>query len=392
MSPPPPTSTKTASSGSPCWRTISIAHRALAGDDVLVVEGRNEDHPALGREGSARSFAPSYVLAGQHHLRPEPLHRLHLDARRRLRHDDEGTNPEPARGERNPLRMIAGGRRDDPTRPLLAGERRELVVGASELEREYRLKVLALEPDLAAEPRGELRSKLQRGLARHVVDARLQDLGDVVSGHANRGRGRSAIAGDHSGCACPPASAASPERGPDRYHCRRMATLLSADRTDTRHPVTRRRRPGVGRTPCILPRTTQWACGRSSMADLRPGREGRLRAPADASRNGRLGALPVGTSRSRDEPGRQETRAVARAALEFVVPGELVGVGTGSTANAFVDALASVRGRIDGAVASSERPPRGSPDTGSAWSISTPPASFRSTWTAPTRPPGTAIS
>ena len=35
-------------------------------------------------------------------------------------------------------------------------------------------------------------------------------------------------------------------------------------------------------------------------------------------------------------------------------PGELVGVGTGSTANAFVDALATVRGRIDGAVASSE--------------------------------------
>ena len=47
-------------------------------------------------------------------------------------------------------------------------------------------------------------------------------------------------------------------------------------------------------------------------------------------------------------------RAVAQAALELVVPGELVGVGTGSTANAFIDALATVRGRIDGAVASSE--------------------------------------
>ena len=50
----------------------------------------------------------------------------------------------------------------------------------------------------------------------------------------------------------------------------------------------------------------------------------------------------------------EKKRAVAEAALEFVVPGELVGVGTGSTANAFVDALAAVRGRIDGAVASSE--------------------------------------
>ena len=47
-------------------------------------------------------------------------------------------------------------------------------------------------------------------------------------------------------------------------------------------------------------------------------------------------------------------RAVAQAALEFVVPGELVGVGTGSTANAFIDALATIKGRIDGAVASSQ--------------------------------------
>ena len=47
-------------------------------------------------------------------------------------------------------------------------------------------------------------------------------------------------------------------------------------------------------------------------------------------------------------------RAVARAALEFVVPGELVGVGTGSTADAFTDALAGIKGRIDGAVASSQ--------------------------------------
>ena len=46
--------------------------------------------------------------------------------------------------------------------------------------------------------------------------------------------------------------------------------------------------------------------------------------------------------------------AAARAALEFVVPGALVGVGTGSTANAFINALATVKGRIDGAVASSD--------------------------------------
>jgi ribose 5-phosphate isomerase A len=45
-------------------------------------------------------------------------------------------------------------------------------------------------------------------------------------------------------------------------------------------------------------------------------------------------------------------RAVARAAIEYV-PAGIIGVGTGSTANYFIDELARIKGRIDGAVASS---------------------------------------
>jgi ribose 5-phosphate isomerase A len=44
---------------------------------------------------------------------------------------------------------------------------------------------------------------------------------------------------------------------------------------------------------------------------------------------------------------------VGRAALEYVVPGSVVGVGTGSTVNQFIDALASMKDRIAGAVSSS---------------------------------------
>ena len=47
-------------------------------------------------------------------------------------------------------------------------------------------------------------------------------------------------------------------------------------------------------------------------------------------------------------------KAVARAALEYVPAGCIVGVGTGSTANCFIDALGAIRHKIDGAVASSE--------------------------------------
>lgn len=46
-------------------------------------------------------------------------------------------------------------------------------------------------------------------------------------------------------------------------------------------------------------------------------------------------------------------QAVAQAALEYVQAGTVIGIGTGSTANFFIDALAAVKHKIDGAVASS---------------------------------------
>ena len=46
--------------------------------------------------------------------------------------------------------------------------------------------------------------------------------------------------------------------------------------------------------------------------------------------------------------------AVAKEAIKYVVEDAIVGVGTGSTANYFIDELAKIKGRIDGAVASSQ--------------------------------------
>jgi ribose 5-phosphate isomerase A len=47
-------------------------------------------------------------------------------------------------------------------------------------------------------------------------------------------------------------------------------------------------------------------------------------------------------------------KQVAEAALEYVVEDTVIGVGTGSTANFFIDALAGMKNRIEGTVASSE--------------------------------------
>jgi ribose 5-phosphate isomerase A len=46
-------------------------------------------------------------------------------------------------------------------------------------------------------------------------------------------------------------------------------------------------------------------------------------------------------------------KQAAEAALDYV-EGGVIGVGTGSTVNHFIDALAGIKGRIEGAVSSSE--------------------------------------
>ena len=49
----------------------------------------------------------------------------------------------------------------------------------------------------------------------------------------------------------------------------------------------------------------------------------------------------------------EKKRQAARAALDFVKPGTVLGVGTGSTVNCFIDELADIRDRIEAVVASS---------------------------------------
>ena len=62
-----------------------------------------------------------------------------------------------------------------------------------------------------------------------------------------------------------------------------------------------------------------------------------------------LGGPGAATAMTQDEL----KALVGRAALEHVVPNQVVGVGTGSTVNHFIDALATVKDRIVGAVSSS---------------------------------------
>jgi ribose 5-phosphate isomerase A len=50
----------------------------------------------------------------------------------------------------------------------------------------------------------------------------------------------------------------------------------------------------------------------------------------------------------------EKKAAAAESSLQYLDSGSIVGVGTGSTVNFFIDAMAGVKNRIDGAVSSSE--------------------------------------
>ena len=57
-------------------------------------------------------------------------------------------------------------------------------------------------------------------------------------------------------------------------------------------------------------------------------------------------------------PHDQAKQAAAEAALQFIEDGMIVGVGSGSTVNCFIDALARIKHRIEGAVSSSSESAR----------------------------------
>jgi len=71
-------------------------------------------------------------------------------------------------------------------------------------------------------------------------------------------------------------------------------------------------------------------------------------------RNNALAAIntniEAGTMALTQDEMKQE---VAKAAIEYVEAGTIIGVGTGSTANCFIDELAKIKGKIEGTVASS---------------------------------------
>ena len=160
-----------------------VADRALSRDHERVVEGMNKGHPVLCDQRVAVRLRVAIAVADEHHLGAHVAHRLHLDLRRRLRHDDDSTQPEFARGVGDALRVIAGARGDDAARALLGREVCDAVVRAAQLETEDRLLILALEEDRVPEPPRQPPRRIERRLPGHVVHTAGQNVVEELVDH-----------------------------------------------------------------------------------------------------------------------------------------------------------------------------------------------------------------
>ena len=89
MRPPPPTGTSTASRSGHLLQQLE-PDGALAGDDARVVEGVDEDQPALGLDLAGAGVGLVEVLPVQDDLGAVAAGGRHLGQRRPLGHDDDG--------------------------------------------------------------------------------------------------------------------------------------------------------------------------------------------------------------------------------------------------------------------------------------------------------------
>ena len=143
----------------------------LSGNDIGVIERRNDDQPLLGRNRLGALLPGLRSGSTEDDLSTESPDALYLDVGGVVRHDDRRTATEVAGGEGHSLAMISAGVCNNARRPLGGGQQGDGVVGAADLEGPHRLLLLTLEVSRYPEPLGEGRELHQRRANRDSVES-----------------------------------------------------------------------------------------------------------------------------------------------------------------------------------------------------------------------------
>ena len=146
------------------------ADRPLACNDIRIVIRMDEGETSLRLKPTGLGVGLVKALAVEDHTATLPSHSLNFDRGGGARHHDGGLSTQPLSRESHALSMIARRSTDHPTLESLPWQARHLGVGAAQLEREYRLKVLALEPNRASQALRQARHGIERALDRHIIN------------------------------------------------------------------------------------------------------------------------------------------------------------------------------------------------------------------------------
>ncbi len=208
--------------------------RALARDDVGVVEGVDEDGAGPLRVLLGRRQRLVDHLAVQPHLGAVLPGGRDLGQRRPDRHEDGGADAQQGRGEGHSLGVVARAGGDHARGPFLGGEPGDPHVRAAEFEGAGALEVLALEMDGGADQFGEVAAALHHRDPRHPGEHLLRTA-HVVERHPGRLDGLAVCHGPSVA-----AGARSPIRrapaGPHRPRATATAPVRSAARPRTLSP------------------------------------------------------------------------------------------------------------------------------------------------------------
>ena len=155
------------------------ANGALAGHDIVIVEGMGKGVAVLG--GQAGGLAGSVVVhtGDQNDLSAVLLGGLHLADGGAGGHADDGLDAKLGGGESDALGMVAGGAGDDALGSLAGGQRTDLVVSAADLESTGQLQVLSLDVQVVR----DLGCGVQRRTAGNSTKSGLRVLDHFQSQH-----------------------------------------------------------------------------------------------------------------------------------------------------------------------------------------------------------------
>ncbi len=164
--------------------------RALARDDIRMVEGRDRHHALLGDQPLDLDLRIVLAAPDDAYLRPQRLDRRNLVARHQRRHADDRARARRARGMGQSAAVISGGGRDHAARPRRVVETRHRVRRTPQLEASGVLLVFQLEPDRNAGALRERGRRIDRRLPHHPRDTlpRRFDFGQADR-HAGHGAG-----------------------------------------------------------------------------------------------------------------------------------------------------------------------------------------------------------